>query len=559
MGPTRIELGAVVNFLQEFVWMAGIFWEEREAQSISNLCGLSSIRCGDVKRDGREFRMMDLEGLDAALGSAFPLVIISTHEEPRTLALIKRAATHADMRLAIWTVTDGLNGLDPLEPPGRALRVADLDPHISKHTTDATTMLRTVRGQKRPGLFVLLDFHPFVQDPVNIRLIKEIAQDFEIRRQKIIFISHELELPKELTRFAMRAEVPLPNHQCLRRLVDEEAKVWSFKAGGRSLEAEPRILESLAHNLSGLTFTDATRLVRNAMSASGTVTSHDVKRLREAKHQLVGEGSVLSFHSETAHFGDVGGFTRLKNWLEKRRKHFLNGSGAVDAPKGILLLGVQGAGKSLAAKAVAGVWEIPLLRLDFGALYNKFFGETERNLREALATAAALSPCVLWIDEIEKGISAGDYDSGTSRRILATLLTWLAERRERVFVVATANDISALPPELMRKGRYDEIFFVDLPGEDVRARIFAIHLAKRGFDPVQFDLVRLAQSSVGFSGAEIEQAVIAATYCRAGSDETLSTMQIEAELQVTKPLSVTMAEDMRRLRSWALDRTVKVD
>lgn len=504
--------------------------------------------------------MSDMDGLGAALRSPFPLVIVSTHEEPRALSLIKRAAVREDTRLAVWTVTDGLNGLDPLEPPSRSLRVADLDPHVSKHTTDGTAMLRTVRGQKRPGLFVLLDFHPFINDAVNIRLIKEIAQEYELRRQKIIFLSHELELPKELACFAMRATMPLPDHQSLRQLVEDEAKVWSFKTGGRAPDAEPRVLESLAQNLAGLTLTDATRLVRDAMSTSGTVTSLDVRRLREIKQSLVGEGSVLSFHPETAHFGDVGGFARLKGWLEKRRKPFLNGVGAtVDAPKGILLLGVQGAGKSLAAKAVAGVWEIPLLRLDFGTLYNKFFGETERNLREALATAAALSPCVLWVDEIEKGISSGDYDSGTSRRVLATLLTWMAEHRERVFVVATANDIASLPPELMRKGRFDEIFFVDLPDYEVRRTIFAIHLAKRGFESAHFNLDRLATASEEFSGAEIEQAVIAASYDCAGADQTLSTELIELELHATKPLSVTRAEDIQRLRDWAYDRTVRVD
>jgi SpoVK/Ycf46/Vps4 family AAA+-type ATPase len=190
---------------------------------------------------------------------------------------------------------------------------------------------------------------------------------------------------------------------------------------------------------------------------------------------------------------------------------------------------------------------------------DKFFGETERNLREALAAAAALSPCVLWVDEIEKGISSGDYDSGTSRRVLATLLTWMAEHRERVFVVATANDISSLPPELMRKGRFDEIFFVDLPGFDVRRSIFAIHLAKRGFEIAEFDLDRLAAASEEFSGAEIEQAVISASYGCAGAVQTLSTALIELELITTKPLSVTMAEDIQRLRDWAQDRTVGVD
>jgi SpoVK/Ycf46/Vps4 family AAA+-type ATPase len=258
---------------------------------------------------------------------------------------------------------------------------------------------------------------------------------------------------------------------------------------------------------------------------------------------------------------DVAGLVRLKTWLQQRRTVFLapEAPPGLDAPKGLLLLGVQGGGKSLAAKAVAGAWHVPLLRLDFGVLYNKYYGETERNLRQALKTAAVMAPCVLWIDEIEKGLAVDDNEGGPSKRVLGTLLTWMAEREEKVFLVATANDITALPPELLRKGRFDEIFFVDLPDHEVRTAIFSIHLRKRDQDAGGFDLEALAIASEGFSGAEIEQAVVSALYTAHARNESLSSAHIQEEIANTRPLSVLMAEKIAYLRAWASERTVPAD
>jgi SpoVK/Ycf46/Vps4 family AAA+-type ATPase len=222
----------------------------------------------------------------------------------------------------------------------------------------------------------------------------------------------------------------------------------------------------------------------------------------------------------------------------------------------VLLVGVQGGGKSLAAKAIAGLWGLPLLRLDFACLYNKFFGETERNLREALKLAEQMSPCVLWMDEIEKGLASGDHDGGVSQRVLGTLLTWMAERKSPVFMVATANVISRLPPELMRKGRFDELFFIDLPDAAVRAEIFRIHLLRRELDAGAFDLPQLAAASDGFSGAEIEQAVVSALYAAQAQQVAVSQAVLVQNIQSTAPLSVVMAEDLAALRAWANGRTV---
>jgi SpoVK/Ycf46/Vps4 family AAA+-type ATPase len=265
-------------------------------------------------------------------------------------------------------------------------------------------------------------------------------------------------------------------------------------------------------------------------------------------------GGVLSFEYDTAKFSSVGGLKRLKDWAATREQALV--SHHRDRPKGTLLLGVQGSGKSLAAKALAGLWGLPLLRLDMAALYNKFIGETEKNLRRALGQAELMAPCVLWMDEIEKSLAGGSNDEGTSQRILGTLLTWMNEHLSAVFIVATANDISGLPPELLRKGRFDEIFFVDLPDMTTREEIFAIHLQQRNFDPARFDLAALAAASENFSGAEIEQAVVSAIYTCSAQREPMSNTHIARSIETTVPLATMLAEKIEGLRQWAKDRTV---
>jgi len=264
---------------------------------------------------------------------------------------------------------------------------------------------------------------------------------------------------------------------------------------------------------------------------------------------------VLGFEYETARFADVGGLPNFKRWLGERQAAFLSGS-AADMPRGVMLVGVQGGGKSMAAKAVAGLWGLPLLRLDFACLYNKFFGETERNLREALKLAEQMAPCALWMDELEKGLATGEMDGGVSQRVLGTLLTWMAERKAPVFMVATANTVTRLPPELLRKGRFDELFFVDLPDVSTRAEILRIHLSRRDLDPCSFDLPLLAQHCDQFSGAEIEQVVVSAVYAgQAQMREPDQAMLLEC-IGATAPLAVVMAENLAELRRWAAGRAV---
>jgi SpoVK/Ycf46/Vps4 family AAA+-type ATPase len=389
-------------------------------------------------------------------------------------------------------------------------------------------------------------------------MIKEIAQDHRNHGHQLIFISPELKLPNDVSRFSAQFTMSLPDRMAIRKLIVKELKVWKFRNQDQQLRADRKAIHLLVNNLLGLTVSDCERLIRNAIYDDNAISKSDLTKIQRAKYELIGQDGVLSFEFETAKFGQVGGFANLKNWLDLRRSAFLPTEQKIklDVPKGILLVGIQGCGKSLAARAVAGAWDIPLLRLDFGALYNKFFGETEKNMRQAITLAETMSPCVLWIDEIEKGISTGDYDSGTSQRLLATLLTWMADNTKPVFIVATANNISALPPELIRKGRLDEVFFVDLPNAEARSEIFSIHLSNREVEIDSLALTAAAKHSAGFSGAEIEQVVVSALYQSMALDRQIDGALLLAEIERTSPLSVVMSEQISQLQTWAKNRTV---
>jgi SpoVK/Ycf46/Vps4 family AAA+-type ATPase len=418
-------------------------------------------------------------------------------------------------------------------------------------------MLRHILSAHRPSIYALCDFHPYLTDaPHIIRLLKELILTSHEHDHTLVMISHELAIPDEIRRFVSRFDMALPNKEQLEKLIRREAKAWSVRHG-QKVRTDANTLTRLINNLQGLTFADAQRLIRNIINDDGAITEDELPAVNKAKFELLNMDGVLSFEYETSKFSQVGGLSNLKRWLKQREVVFhRRDEFNLEPPKGLMLVGVQGGGKSLAAKAVAGMWNVPLLRLDFGALYNKYHGETERNLREALKMAELMAPCVLWFDEVEKGISTQDNDGGTSQRVLGTLLTWMAENKKPVFVVSTANDISRLPPELIRKGRLDEIFFVDLPDTQARQDIFRIHLEKRKLDPLRFDLQQLAMASENFTGSEIEQAIVSGLYRSYGQDIPLTTEIILEELQNTRPLSVVMAEKINALREWAATRTI---
>ena len=319
----------------------------------------------------------------------------------------------------------------------------------------------------------------------------------------------------------------------------------------------------LLSHLRGLTFFEIKKIITQAVIEDGRLDRDDIEAVLDAKKKVIQRSGVLDYYPAEETLQDVAGLEALKSWLRKRKAAFVDPDRAkkfgLSPPRGLLLLGVQGCGKSLCAKAVASEWGQPLIRLDPSNLYNKFYGESERNLRRAIRTAENMAPVVLWIDEIEKAFASGGNDSGTSQRIFGTFLTWLNDKKESVFVIATANDISKLPPELLRKGRFDEIFFVDLPDARTRRAIFEVHLSRRGRAADRFDLPALAEATEGFSGAEIEQVVVSALYTAFSDGGDLDTDALLREAGATRPLSVTMAEKIDALRDWARDRAVPAD
>jgi SpoVK/Ycf46/Vps4 family AAA+-type ATPase len=495
--------------------------------------------------------MTDQHDLNLILESRVPLVVVETHDESRFLefliAVVTSSATQGYRPLFRWTVTDGLQR-------------CDIDMEAQPTTAEPEQALRHIRAVEKAGIYVLLDFHPYLQDPVHVRLLKDIALQAEAWRQTLVLVSHEFDLPDELQHVAARFEMSLPDEAARTAIVRQVVEEWN-RENARDAGVDQKACELLVRNLAGLTRADTERLARNAVFDDGVIDSSDLPAVNKAKYELLNRHGVLSYEYETAEFSEVGGLKRLKTWLKQRKRVLESGSDGpqLDPPRGLLLLGIQGCGKSLAAKATAGILGLPLLRLDVGSLYNKFHGETDRNLRESLQQAEVMAPCVLWIDEVEKGFATGDGESGLSRRILGSFLTWLAEKQSLVFVVATANDISQLPPELVRKGRFDEIFFVDLPEPSVRLDILQIHLRQRDLDPADFDLVALVGASDGFSGAEIEQGIVAALYAAHAIRQIPDTRLILAEFTRSKPLSVLMAERLQALREWAADRTVPAD
>jgi SpoVK/Ycf46/Vps4 family AAA+-type ATPase len=490
--------------------------------------------------------------LEIILRSRTPIVVIETRDERRILEMLKSitiaGTVNEYMPLFRWTVTDGLQRLDiSLEP--------------QPLNSEPGEVLKHIRAVSKPGIYVLLDFHPFLEDPLHVRLLKDICIRYREVPRQIVLISHTVKLPGELDAFSARFDMALPTEDERRKIIKRVADEWTKENPGSRVQADSKAYELLIQNLAGLTYGDTELLARNAIYVDGAITKSDLPTVMQAKYELLNRGGALQFEYDTARFSDVGGLVRLKKWLSQRRAVFRGDESAahLDAPKGVLLLGVQGCGKSLAAKATAGIFGVPLLRLDFGAIYDKYHGETERKLRDSLNTADVMSPCVLWIDEVEKGIAGRGGETGTTQRVLGTFLTWMAEKQSQVFVVATANDITTLPPELVRKGRFDEIFFVDLPDKDVRASILAIHLTRRDQSLSRFEIEPLADAMDGFSGAEIEQAVVAALYAAHAQNEELRTRHVLHEVEQTRPLSVVMKEQIHSLRTWADGRTVPCD
>ena len=480
------------------------------------------------------------QDLVTLLRARTPLLVIESAEEGRVIESFRHAIAQSLRPLFSWSITQGLKRLD---------MDADAESEEGSYG-DASQMLGFIKQHGESAVFLLLDFQPYLRYPMALRLMREIVLRQAKSEHTLALVGARYELPDDLVPLATPFQLALPDIQAMAALVREEAFNYSRETG-RRVEVDADAARTI----------DARRIVRKLIHADGALGPADLPGLGKAKCELLDRENLLHYEYETASFADVAGLNRLKQWVQKRVPAFIGKKQAakLDPPKGILLLGVQGCGKSLAAKAVAGGFGVPLLRLDIGTLYNKYHGETERNLRAALKNAEMLSPCVLWLDEIEKALSTEGSDDGVSRRVLGYLLTWMAERKGQVFLVATANDVSVLPAELLRKGRFDETFFVDLPDTEARMEILRIHLLKRELKVTDFDLPAIAQASDGFSGAEIEQLIVAAQYTAAAENKALNTQHLLDEAANTKPLSVMMADRVAALREWARERTVPAD
>jgi hypothetical protein len=491
--------------------------------------------------------MSELQDLTTLVRAGTPLLVIKTVDEQRVIDCFRHVIEQSLRPLWRWTLTDGLSRLD-FHPSG------------APAAADATSTLEAVRRAGEPGIFLLFDFHPLLGYAMTLRMLREIVQRQHSVAHTIVLIGAKIELPDELEALALRVPLSLPDIKELAGILRGEAAAWQHEQG-RRVDVDSEAARVIVRNLLGLSAPDARRIVRKLIYNDGALNHADLPELMQAKFDLLNRSGLLHYEYATASFADIAGVSRVREWVQRRRAVFLDPSATpmLDPPRGVLLLGVQGCGKSLAAKAIAGGFGVPLVRLDFGTLYNKYQGETEKNLRDALASTELLAPCVLWIDEIEKGLAGGGDDGGVSRRVLGYLLTWMAERKAKVFVVATANTVDELPAELLRKGRFDEIFFVDLPQAGVREAIFTLHLKRRQLDPARFDLSVLAEASDGFSGAEIEQTLVSALYDAAGNNTPLDQATVLNALKQTRPLSVLMHEKVEALRAWAQGRCVAAD
>lgn len=488
------------------------------------------------------------------------LISIQTDDEPSALAAIRELAEKQNSVLWEWSCTSGLVRSRPIVKSGQAPTI---------QAGSAIKALGHLVQTEDHAIYVFKDIAPHASDPLVIRHLRDLADPGTHCRAAIVLVDSS-PLPDEVRRLTVELELPRPDPAEIERLVKT-----AFQKVKIEIEAQPdgikveahmtrREMDQLVSTLRGLSATDISKIIAASVLEDNRLSAEDLPKIVEAKRAMLGSSGCLETIETEITDVELAGLDRLRSWLETRNQAFSPKARAfgLEYPRGMLLLGIQGCGKSLCAKLVARQWNMPLLRLDPSSLYQKYVGATESRLRQALQQAQAMAPVVLWIDEIEKAFAsaaATSADGGLSQRMFGTLLAWMQEHRHPIFLVATSNDISALPPELMRKGRFDEIFFVDLPGPDARKSILTTHLLKRKRQPENFDLEKLGKAMEGFSGAEIEQAVIAALYDAYAQNCELQNSHIMEASNRTQPLSVVMREKIESLRHWASQRCVPAE
>ena len=490
--------------------------------------------------------------LETLIRARYPLLYIITSEEMRVQNIVVEVAQKRQKKVFEWSFSTGI------VPAGTSIQSQK---HRNAATKDPLMALDQVIEQVEPAIFIFKDFHPFLtkNNFAIIRKLKEIALHLKNSFKTVLLISPVMEIPTELDKEVTVLNFPLPAKPALSLLLDKiAADVKPFKQVKIDLDETGR--ERLLQAALGLTLSEAENVFAKIIVKDERLSGEDVNEVFAEKQQIIRKSGLLEYYATNESFAQVGGLGVLKEWLQKRAVAFTEEARAfgLPAPKGVLLLGVQGCGKSLCAKAVSGLWQLPLLRFDMGRMFGSLVGSSEENVRRAIAVAESVAPAILWVDEIDKAFAgsqgSGATDGGTTARVFGTFLTWLSEKTAAVFVVATANDISQLPPELLRKGRLDEIFFVDLPQETERQEILQIHLRKRGRDPNHYDLQALTESSRDFSGAEIEEAINSALYDAFYSQQELANEHVLVALGQTVPLAKTMHEQISRLRNWAEGR-----
>jgi len=514
-----------------------------------------------------------LERLKILIDSSTPIVVMETVEEMRAVRLVREASSPLRLAVFEWSIASGLVrcGADAASVPETkfpgAARAAlqgagDLSAPAIYHSQEPAQALSNLEAISVEAVFILKDFHRHMDDPVVVRRLRDVGQKFSTNRRTVIITGPIVTIPAELGSLVEFVELPLPDNIRLRQLIDESmTRMGQTRTLKRTIDSAG--IDRMVNNLRGLTEEEADRAISHAIVTRYGLVPETVSDILEAKKSLLRHSGMLEFVDASENMAGVGGLGNLKNWLVQRQGSWEASAQqfGLDPAKGVIILGVQGCGKSLCARAIAGEWRLPLVKFDTSAIFDKYIGETEKRIQKVFKVAEGLAPCVLWIDELEKvfagsGPDSASVDAGVSSRILASFLSWMQDRKAPVFVAATCNNVSALPPELIRKGRFDELFFVDLPDQAERKQILGIQLSKRKRNAADFDIEKIAEATQGFSGAEIDAAVQSALYSAYSSKRALNTETFLDVLAHTVSLSVTRAEEINELRAWAKRRAV---
>jgi len=517
-----------------------------------------------------------LSHLKILIDSSTPIVVVETVEEVHAVRLVRAACASLNLAAFEWSIASGLTrcgndggnallaeGTVYSGPSGTGHDSTDIAAKAIYNSREPVQVLGNLEGISVDAAFILKDFHRHMDDPVVVRRLRDVGQKFSQNRRTVIITAPSLVIPPELASLVEFLKLPLPDRQRLRQIIDEMiVRVGKTRTLRRNLDSAG--LDAMANNLRGLSEEEAERAVSQALVTRHGLTPEIVTDVLQAKKELLRRSEMLDFVEVSDTLSAVGGLENLKTWLAQRQGTWEDAARefGLEPPRGVIILGVQGCGKSMCARAIAGEWKIPLVKFDTAAIFDKYIGETEKRIQKVFQVAEGLAPCVLWIDELEKvfagsGPDSASSDAGVSSRLLGAFLSWMQDRKAPVFVAATCNNVSALPPELIRKGRFDELFFVDLPNPAERKQIFAIQLTKRKRNPLDFDLDLVAASARGYSGAEIEASIQAAMYAAFSSRSTLTTQSLVQALQATVPLSTTRAEEIEALRDWAGKRAVR--